>query len=95
MANYYVLEYETGEDFVNRRAPYRTEHLAVVREAHARGEVVMGGALGDPPQGALIIFRADSQEVAEAFARADPYVVSGVITRWTVRRWHVVIGQQD
>ena len=94
MANYYVLQYETGEDFVDRRAPYRTEHLGLVREAHARGDVLMGGALGEPPEGAMIIFRADSPEVAEAFARVDPYVTSGVITRWTVRRWHVVIGHQ-
>ena len=92
MANYYVLEYETGEDFANRRAPYRTDHLALVRDAHARGELLMGGAVGDPPQGAMIVFRAGSLAVAEAFARVDPYVTSGVITRWTVRPWHVVIG---
>ena len=92
MANYYVLEYETGEDYVNRRAPYRNEHLGLVKEAHARGDILMGGALGDPPQGAMIIFRGDSPAVAEAFARADPYVRSGVIARWTVRPWHVVIG---
>ena len=93
MANYYVLEYETGEDYVNRRAPYRTEHLELLREAHARGDILMGGALGDPPQGAMLVFRSDSPAAAEAFARVDPYVTSGVITRWTVRHWHVVIGQ--
>lgn len=71
MTNYYVLEYETGEDFVNRRAPYRDEHLGAVRDAQARGEVVMGGALGEPPQGAMLIFRADTPAVVEAFARGS------------------------
>lgn len=95
MANYYVLEYETGENYATRRMPYRTEHLGLVSAAHARGDIVMGGALGDPPDGAMIVFRADSPAVAEAFARVDPYVTSGVVIRWTVRLWNVVIGQQE
>jgi uncharacterized protein YciI len=52
----------------------------------------MGGAVGDPPDGALLVFRAASPEVAEAFAREDPYVKQGLIIRWTVKPWTLVAG---
>ena len=91
--SYYVLEYEVVDRFAERRAPFREEHLRLVRDAHANGELVKAGALGDPPNGALLVFRAASPAEAEAFARRDPYVTNGVVTRWKVRPWNVVIGQ--
>lgn len=93
---YYVLRYDdVVDDYVKRRAPLRAEHLRLVREAHDRGEVVMGGALGETPEGALIIFRGDSPEVAERFAAMDPYVTKGLVVHWRVQPWHVVVGGQD
>jgi uncharacterized protein YciI len=89
---YFALFYETVDDMVNRRAPYRDEHLRRIREAHARGELFMAGAVGDPVHGALIVFRAESPAVAEEFARRDPYVVNGLITKWVVSPWHIVAG---
>ena len=89
---YYALLYDAVEDYVTRRQPFRDEHLGLVRAAYARGEVLLAGALGEPPDGGLLVFRADTPAVAEAFARHDPYVVNGLITRWQVRPWHVVIG---
>lgn len=92
--NYYALQYEVVDDFGNRRTPYRPEHLRLVTEAHARGEMPIAGALGDPPDGALLIFRGASPSVAEDFARNDPYVQKGLVTHWRVRQWNVVVGQQ-
>jgi uncharacterized protein YciI len=89
---YYALMYDSVGDFVTRRQPYREEHLGLVREAYARGEVVLAGALGNPPDGGLLIFRSASPSAAEEFARRDPYVVNGLITRWHVRPWNVVVG---
>lgn len=89
---YFALQYEVVENYVARRAPLREEHLKLLREAHARGDVVMAGALGDPPDGALLVFRSESPSTAEEFARRDPYVTRGLITRWTVRPWNVVVG---
>ena len=91
--HYYALFYEVVDGFVARRAPHREEHLRLVREAHGRGELVMAGALGDPPDGALLVFRAGESSVAERFARADPYVTNGLVTRWEIRPWAVVIGE--
>ena len=89
---YYVLTYRTVAGYVEKRAPYRPEHLAYSNEAHARGELFMGGALADPADMALLIFRADSPRIAEEFARNDPYVKAGLIKEWSVRPWTVVIG---
>lgn len=90
---YYALFYEVVDDFVARRAPFREEHLRLVREAHQRGEVVLAGALADPADRALIILRADSPEIAQSFAQRDPYIRNGLVKHWGVRPWSVVVGQ--
>ncbi len=87
-----ALIYESVKDLVTRRAPYREEHLRLLAEAQARGELVMAGALGDPADGGLLVFRGASPAAAEAFARHDPYVTQGLVIRWTVRPWAVVLG---
>jgi uncharacterized protein YciI len=92
--NYYVLFYYVVDDFVSRRAECREEHLRLVREAHRRGELLLGGALADPADRALLVFRSADRSVAEDFARNDPYVVRGLVTRWEVRPWSVVIGNE-
>jgi hypothetical protein len=89
---YYVLIYKTVDNYIERRAPYRDEHLAYANAAHARGDLLMGGALAEPVDSAILVFRAQSPSVAEEFARNDPYVKAGLITEWTVRPWSVVIG---
>jgi hypothetical protein len=89
---YYALFYDLVEDYLARRAAYREEHLRLAREAHRRGELLLAGALADPADRALLVFRAADRSVAEAFARNDPYVTRGLVTRWEVRPWTVVIG---
>ncbi len=89
---HYLLFYDVVPDYVERRAALRVEHLDVARAAHARGELVLGGALADPVDGAVLVFRGDSPAAAEAFAAADPYVRNGLVTRWRVRKWATVVG---
>jgi uncharacterized protein YciI len=89
---HYLLLYDAAPDYVERRAALRAEHLARARAAVARGELVLGGALADPVDGAVLLFRGDSPAAAEAFARADPYVRHGLVTRWRVRPWTTVVG---
>ena len=89
---YFTLTYDVVEDFANKRTPFRPAHLKEVRDAHARGELIMAGALGEPP-GALLVFRAADKSVPENFAKADPYVKEGLVKAWKVRPWTVVVGQ--
>ena len=90
---HYLLFYDVVPDYVERRAPFRAEHLELARAAHARGDLVLGGALADPVDGAVLLFRGDSPAAAEAFAAADPYVRHGLVTRWHVRAWATVVGE--
>ena len=89
---YFVLHYDVVDDFVNKRMPYRPAHLQEVREANARGELVMAGALSDPAA-AMLVFRGADKSAAENFAKNDPYVKEGLVKRWSVRQWTVVVGQ--
>lgn len=89
---YYAMFYEVVEDYIERRAPFRDQHLALARAARERGELVMGGAFADPPDGALLIFKGDGPGVAGRFAKEDPYVTNGIVHTWRVREWTVVIG---
>ncbi len=89
---HYILFYDVVDHFPERRTPYRAAHLALVRQAHERGDLVLAGALGDPADGAVLVFRCNAPSVAEAFARADPYVTSGLVTKWRVRAWNTVVG---
>jgi uncharacterized protein YciI len=89
---HYMLLYDYVENAVERRAPYREEHIRLAREAQERGELVMAGAWADPVDGAALVFRGDTPSDAERFARKDPYVTNGIVTAWRVRPWTVVIG---
>lgn len=89
---HYLLLYDVVSDYEQRRIPLRAEHLAHARAASARGELLLGGALADPVDGAVLLFQSESPAVAEAFARADPYVIHGLVTRWRVRTWTTVVG---
>lgn len=90
---HYMLFYDVAADFVERRGLYRTEHLGLAWEACARGDLVLGGALDDPIDGAILLFQGDSPAAAEAFAAADPYVKSGLVTQWRIRVWKTVVGE--
>ena len=89
---HYLLFYEVVPDYVERRVPLRAEHLAHARLSLERGELVLGGAFANPPDGAVLLFSGDSPAVAEAFAMSDPYVLNGLVTSWRVREWTTVIG---
>jgi hypothetical protein len=89
---YFALMYEVIDDFVARRATFRDEHLRLANASHVRGELLLAGALSDP-LGALLVFRSANKSVAEDFARRDPYVTNGLVKKWAVRPWTVVVGQ--
>ena len=87
---HYLLFYDTAPDYLARRPAHRADHLALVRAAHDRGELVLAGALADPADGAVLVFR--DRPAAEAFAAADPYVRNGLVAGWRVRAWATVVG---
>jgi len=89
---FFALFYHVVDRFVERRTPFRDSHLAHAQAATNRGELVLAGALADPADIALIVFRSDSPDAARHFAETDPYVLNGLVQRWEVRPWNVVGG---
>jgi uncharacterized protein len=89
---HYLLFYDYVPDYVAKRVPLRGAHVKYAHEAIARGELVLGGALANPPDAAVLLFKGTSPEVAERFAVADPYVTGGLVTGWRVREWTTVVG---
>jgi hypothetical protein len=92
---YYILFYKTVENYTEKRIPYRDEHLAYARQAHEKGELIMAGALDNPADGAVLIFRCENEKTAEDFAKNDIYVRQGLIQQWQVRKWNPVIGTDN
>ena len=89
---HYILFYDVCPDYMEKRGQFRDLHLKHTRAAYDRGELLLGGALADPVDGAMLVFRGDSPSAAEAFAKSDPYVTNGLVTQWRVRKWNTVIG---
>ena len=89
---HYLLFYDLAPDYLERRGQFRKEHLALAWQASERGELVLGGALSDPVDNAVLLFQSDSTEAVHRFVKADPYVQNGLVTRWRVRPWTTVAG---
>lgn len=89
---HFLLFYEVTADYLARRGEYRAEHLALAWQFADRGELLLGGALGDPVDGAILLFRCESRETVERFVKSDPYVANGLVASWRVRPWTTVVG---
>lgn len=89
---HYVLAYDYDADVLERRIALRAEHLALTWRYQASGDLVLGGVLDDPVDGALMLFQGPSPDVAHAFVAADPYVRNGLVKSWRVGPWHAVLG---
>jgi len=92
--NYYALIYHLVDDYMDRRGQFREEHLKLAKESNERGEMILAGAFSDPPDKALLIFKAADKSSIENFIRKDPYVKNGLIAKWEIRPWTVVIGNK-
>lgn len=92
VAMHWLLTYDYVDDIPTRRAPFRDAHLAHIHEAHGRHALLMAGAVGDPVEGALLVFTVDDRSEVEAFVQRDPYVNEGLVTAWRVQPWNVVVG---
>lgn len=89
---YFALTYDVVDDYLERRAPLRAEHLRLATEFVESGSLVLAGLLDEPPDRALLVFRAADRSTVEAFVARDPYVREGLVRRWTVRPWTAVVG---
>ncbi|MEZ5459710.1 MAG: YciI-like protein [Steroidobacteraceae bacterium] len=90
---HFLLFYDYVPDVLERRGPLRAAHVALAQAAQQRGELILGGALADPVDSAVLLFDCESASVVEQFVRDDPYVQGGLVTRWRIRPWTTVVGE--
>jgi uncharacterized protein len=90
---HFLLLYTYVPDVLERRPQFRGTHLKHARASQARGELQLAGAFADPVDGAALFFSASSKSVVEQFAKDDPYVTGGLVTKWVVREWTTVVGE--
>jgi uncharacterized protein YciI len=90
---HFLLMYDLAPDYIERRGTLRAEHLQLAWAAQQRGDLLLGGALTDPTDTAVLLFKADLPTVVESFAKADPYVTNGLVKAWRVREWTTVVGR--
>jgi len=89
---YFILFYNYVENIIEKRSPYREAHLGLTQEYIKRGELILGGAFANPTDSAAIIFKVEDQTQIETFVANDPYVINGLVTKWYIREWSVVVG---
>jgi len=90
---HFLLMYDTVPEYLERRGEFRSAHLRLARAAQDRGELVLGGALANPVDGAILLFKGETADVARTFAESDPYVKNGLVKAWRVREWTTVVGE--
>jgi hypothetical protein len=81
--------YEVAPDGLAKVPASFAAHRARLDEFHRRGVLLMAGPYGSPPVGALGVFT--SREAAEEFMKDDPFVVNGVVSKWTLHEWSEVL----
>jgi len=91
---YYALIYYLIDDYISRRAQFRDTHLKLAKEAKDRGELILAGAFSEPTDRALLVFNVADKSVIEDFVTNDPYIKNGLVTKWEIRKWTVVIGNE-
>lgn len=89
---YYILFYKTSETYINDREPHRALHLEHAKKAQNDGNLLLAGALEEPEDEAMLIFKTDQRALVENFAKNDPYVLHGVVKHWGISLWKVVMG---
>ncbi|KAG2497806.1 hypothetical protein HYH03_004077 [Edaphochlamys debaryana] len=89
---YFLLEYKYVPDILEKRGPFRAAHIEGAKKQAEAGKMVLGGAFGESPEGALFVFRDTTAEEVEKFVQADPYVQNGLVPSWKIKPYAVVVG---
>ncbi len=84
-----VMLYEVTVEGLAKAREHFPAHRARIDEFHQRGVLLMVGPFANPAEGAMGIF--SSREAAEEFIQGDPFVIHGVVARWTLREWNEVL----
>jgi uncharacterized protein len=85
----YILRYDYIPEVLERRGPYREEHLALAKRSCISGGPTASTKNPSIPIGALFIF--PDAHSATSFVDSDPYVSAGIVTGFSIEEWSVAI----
>jgi len=88
----FILSYDYVSDILEKRGPYREEHLGLAKDFIAQNKIVAGGPYA-PPTGACFLFTVDSIADVQEFIEKDPYVSAGLVPNYDVKEWSVLVGK--
>ena len=74
------------EDVLEKRGPYREEHLAGLKQQKEEGVLITLGPTVDTTR-VFGIYEAESQEQVEALVKGDVYWRQGIWTEVAVHPW--------
>jgi uncharacterized protein YciI len=97
---FYVINGEDAPNSLEKRMIARPAHLERIKALQSEGRLILAGpypAIDNPDpgpagfSGSLIVAEFASLEAAQSWAEADPYVISGVFSRVTVKPFKKVL----
>ena len=82
-----VVFYESADNVAAKAPPHFPAHRARWKGFADRGELLMIGTFANAQKdGSMAIFT--TRAAAEEFVRGDPFVLNGVVRKWTIRDWN-------
>ncbi|KAK9815872.1 hypothetical protein WJX72_011037 [[Myrmecia] bisecta] len=92
--SFHILHYEYVSDILEKRGPHREAHLAAARKQAESGKIFLAGAVADPVDSAIFVWKDATKDEIAAFVKDDPYVKAGLVPKWSIRPYMVVVGGQ-
>lgn len=93
----YLLKYEYIPDVLEKRGPHREGHIGLAKKLIEENKCLSGGPTGEPnmevPTGALFVFT--DLDSAKYYVDNDPYVKNGIVTKYTIEEWNVVVKKES
>lgn len=84
-----VVFYEASPNVMQLAPVHFPAHKARLDAFAARGELIAVGPYLDPRDGSLAVF--SDLTAAEAFVAQDPFVLEGVVSKYTLKEWREVL----
>ena len=82
----YVLWGSYCENALEKRTPYRQDHLAGLAKLKEQGVLVTLGPTQDNTQ-VFGIYEAENEETVRQFVENDPYWKNGIWTDYQIKAW--------
>ena len=99
---FFLLRYNFVPSILEKRGPFRQEHLEYAQSFVDNGVMIAGGAhrgvsgMGkeEEPTGGLLLFKANDVSLVSDFANGDPYVINHLVSSWDVQEWVIAVSSK-